>query len=102
MSTSPVRSFSVPLVDPPVPILLPLQCPSSYSTRSALVAGRERRKHAILRSMADEVVRLTGHDEPALEALLARDPIVNLFLIGFLAAHPAERTWWYGLGRPLR
>jgi hypothetical protein len=48
------------------------------------------------------VVRLAGSDEPAIEALLARDPIVNLFLIGFLAAHPAERTWWYGLGRPLR
>jgi GNAT superfamily N-acetyltransferase len=52
--------------------------------------------------MPDEVVRLAGSDEPAIEALLARDPIVNLFLIGFLAAHPAERTWWYGLGRPLR
>lgn len=52
--------------------------------------------------MADEVVRLAGHDEPALETLLARDPIVNLFLIGFLTAHPVERTWWYGLGRPMR
>lgn len=52
--------------------------------------------------MVDGVFRLASSDEPSMEALLERDPIVNLFLIGFLAAHPAERSWWYGVGRPLR
>ena len=52
--------------------------------------------------MSDEVVRLGCADEPAIEALLAPDPVVNLFLIGFLAVHPVDRSWWYGIGSPLR
>lgn len=52
--------------------------------------------------MADEVVRLACADEPAIEALLGVDRITNLFLIGFLAVHPVDRTWWYGIGTPLR
>ena len=31
-----------------------------------------------------------------LRTLLERDPVVNLFLLGFLAAHPLERAWWVG------
>lgn len=51
--------------------------------------------------MTDRVARLTVADERALAALLERDPVANLFLIGFLAVHPVERTWWYGVGEPL-
>lgn len=41
--------------------------------------------------------RLTREHEPALEELLAADPLVNLFLLGFLAVHPTDRAWWYGV-----
>lgn len=47
-----------------------------------------------------KVERLSGVDEAPMEALLSREPVVNLFLIGFLAAHPAEHSWWYGLRGP--
>jgi RimJ/RimL family protein N-acetyltransferase len=43
------------------------------------------------------VVRLASADEPALEALLVREPVVNLFLLGFLATHPIERSLWYAV-----
>ncbi len=43
--------------------------------------------------------RLTNDDEQAAEALLERDPTVNLFLLGFLAVHPLDRAWWYGVFR---
>src|SRR5687767_8980727 len=46
----------------------------------------------------DEVVRLAVEDEPAIEALLLQDEVVNLFLTGFLAVHPVDRAWWYGVG----
>jgi predicted GNAT family acetyltransferase len=49
--------------------------------------------------MVDPVRRLTVDDEPALTALLEQAPVVNLFLRGFLAAHPVDRGWWYGVGR---
>ena len=49
-----------------------------------------------------EVVRLSLSEGRSLEGLLATDPVVNLFLIGFLTVHPVERSWWYGLGDPLR
>jgi uncharacterized protein len=52
--------------------------------------------------MPEEVVRLAISDEPAMEALLGRDPVTNLFLVGFLAVHPVDRSWWYGVGAPLR
>ena len=52
--------------------------------------------------MPDEVVRLAITDEPAMERLLARDPVTNLFLVGFLAVHPVDRSWWYGVGDPVR
>jgi predicted GNAT family acetyltransferase len=52
--------------------------------------------------MSGGVVRLSTADERGIALLLANDPVVNLFLIGFLSAHPVERTWWYGVGRPVR
>jgi RimJ/RimL family protein N-acetyltransferase len=48
--------------------------------------------------MADPVRRLVAADEPALAALLGADPVTNLFLRGYLAAHPVESGWWYGAG----
>ena len=42
--------------------------------------------------MADPATRLTPADEPALSRLLARSPVVNLFLRGFLHAHPVDPT----------
>ncbi|MEQ1566751.1 MAG: GNAT family N-acetyltransferase [Myxococcota bacterium] len=52
--------------------------------------------------MPDAVRRLAREDEPAIEHLITADPVPNLFLIGFLAVHPVERTWWYGAGDPVR
>jgi len=43
--------------------------------------------------------RLTSDDEHAVAALLQSDPMVNLFLLGFLAAHQLDRAWWYGAFR---
>lgn len=40
--------------------------------------------------------RLTGEHEQAIEELLVTDPVVNLFLLGFVTAHPIDRAWWYG------
>jgi GNAT superfamily N-acetyltransferase len=52
--------------------------------------------------MTDGVRRLAREDEPAIDPLLAEDPVANLFLIGFLAIHPVDRSWWYGVGDPVR
>ncbi len=43
-------------------------------------------------------MRLDRRDEPAVEELLHADPVLNLFLLGFLAVHPMDRVWWYGVG----
>lgn len=43
------------------------------------------------------ITRLTRAHEHAVEELLGRDPLVNLFLLGFLAVHPIDRVWWYGV-----
>jgi predicted GNAT family acetyltransferase len=43
------------------------------------------------------VSRLVPADEGTLEALLVREAVVNLFLLGFLATHPIERALWYGV-----
>jgi predicted GNAT family acetyltransferase len=45
----------------------------------------------------DDVVRLGVEHEPEIEALLLQDEVVNLFLLGFLAVHPVDRAWWYGV-----
>jgi len=42
--------------------------------------------------------RLDRRDESAVEELLQADPEINLFLLGFLAVHPMDRAWWYGVG----
>lgn len=42
--------------------------------------------------------RLDRRDESAVEELLHDDPVLNLFLLGFLAVHPMDRAWWYGVG----
>jgi RimJ/RimL family protein N-acetyltransferase len=42
--------------------------------------------------------RLDRRDEAAVEELLHADPVLNLFLLGFLAVHPMDRAWWYGVG----
>lgn len=41
--------------------------------------------------------RLDPTDEPAIEELLEQSPVLNLFLLGFLAVHPVDRAWWYGV-----
>ena len=41
--------------------------------------------------------RLDRTDEPAIEELLQTSPVENLFLLGFLAVHPVDRAWWYGV-----
>ncbi len=41
--------------------------------------------------------RLDPSDEPAIEELLTESPVLNLFLLGFLAVHPVDRAWWYGV-----
>jgi predicted GNAT family acetyltransferase len=48
-------------------------------------------------STAVRVSRLVPADEGTLEALLVREPVVNLFLLGFLATHPVDRALWYGV-----
>jgi len=42
--------------------------------------------------------RLDRRDESAVEELLHDDAQLNLFLLGFLAVHPMDRAWWYGVG----
>lgn len=44
----------------------------------------------------DGVERLTQADEAGIRRLLEQDVVVNLFLLGFLAAHPVSRGGWYG------
>ncbi|NCG18306.1 MAG: GNAT family N-acetyltransferase [Rhodobacterales bacterium] len=46
--------------------------------------------------MPGRVIRLTPQHEAALQELLEQDLVVNLFLMGFLAAHPMDRAWWIG------
>ena len=46
-----------------------------------------------------QVRRLTAADEAAIEERLDEEPIVNLFLRGFLASQGVERAWWYGVER---
>ncbi len=46
--------------------------------------------------MTGRVIRLTPQHEAALQELLEEDLVVNLFLMGFLAAHPMDRAWWVG------
>lgn len=53
-------------------------------------------------SQQDAVFRLGAEDEPALSRLLDTEPVVNLFLRGFLDAHAVDRAWWYAIGDPLR
>lgn len=43
-------------------------------------------------------MRLDRRDEAAVEELLHADPVLHLFLLGFLAVHPIDRAWWYGVG----
>ncbi len=40
--------------------------------------------------------RLGTADLPAIARLLDEDPVVNLFLLGFVRAHAMDRGWWYG------
>lgn len=47
-------------------------------------------------SLQRVVRRLAPESEPALQELLERDIEVNLFLLGFLAHHSMERSWWIG------
>lgn len=42
------------------------------------------------------VERLGRGWEPSLRALLLGERVTNLFLLGFLEAHPLDRTCWYG------
>jgi len=44
----------------------------------------------------DGVERLTQADEQPIRRLLEQDVVTNLFLLGFLAAHPVGRGGWYG------
>ncbi|TNE92285.1 MAG: GNAT family N-acetyltransferase [Deltaproteobacteria bacterium] len=43
-----------------------------------------------------EVVRLDSSWEAATEELLRHDPVINLFLLGFLDVHPLQRALWLG------
>lgn len=43
------------------------------------------------------VERLTQADEASIRRLLEQEVVVNLFLLGFLAAHPVARGGWYGV-----
>ena len=43
------------------------------------------------------VLRLGREHEASTEQLLLQDVEANLFLLGFLDAHPIERMWWYGV-----
>lgn len=47
-------------------------------------------------SVQSSVVRLGPVHEPALQELLEEELEVNLFLLGFLQAHPMDRSWWIG------
>ncbi len=44
----------------------------------------------------DAVERLTQRDEAGIRRLLEQDVVANLFLLGFLDAHPVTRGGWYG------
>jgi uncharacterized protein len=52
--------------------------------------------------MVLDTARLGDEHEWAILELLERDPVVNLFLCGFLEMHAASRVCWYGVGDPLR
>lgn len=56
---------------------------------------RPPREHA--RPPLIKPVRLTERHSPALEELLLADPLINLFLLGYLDAVPIGRTHWYGV-----
>ena len=43
-----------------------------------------------------DLVRLGRRHTPALRSLLDQDPVVNLFLQGFLDVHPVEHALWAG------
>ena len=43
-----------------------------------------------------KLLRLTEHHHEAVERLLLQDPLVNLFLLGYLRSVPIPRAWWYG------
>lgn len=43
-----------------------------------------------------EVSRLGAAEEAALEELLDQEPVVNLFLRGFLSVQPMDLGYWYG------
>ncbi len=42
-------------------------------------------------------MRLSDRHLPALEELLLLDPVINLFMLGFLEAVPISRSHWYGV-----
>ncbi|MCB9680964.1 MAG: GNAT family N-acetyltransferase [Alphaproteobacteria bacterium] len=44
-----------------------------------------------------KVVRLTERHAPALEELLLTEPLINLFLLGYMDAVPIHRGYWYGV-----
>jgi len=46
-----------------------------------------------------EVRRLSAGDEAALEEVLDAEPVVNLFLRGFLSVQPMDAGYWYGVQR---
>jgi uncharacterized protein len=48
--------------------------------------------------MVLETERLADEHEWAIVELLQREPVVNLFLSGFLDGHPVARACWYGVG----
>lgn len=43
-----------------------------------------------------KVTRLTERHAPAMEELLLTDPLVNLFLLGYMDVVPVHRAYWYG------
>lgn len=45
------------------------------------------------------IVRLGPNSVPEIRRLLLRDPVVNLFLLGFLELHPLDRCAWIGAYR---
>lgn len=52
--------------------------------------------------MVLDAVRLGDEHEWVVAELLEQEPVSNLFLLGFLEAHPISRSCWYGIGDPLR
>lgn len=46
--------------------------------------------------------RLGDEHEWPITELLEQAPVLNLFLLGFLDAHPVSGACWYGVGDPLR